>query len=237
TVSFITPRYWLEGCDSNSLRDFILQNSTLMEIIDFRSNRTIFKQTEDTLGIDTAITTVQKGKPVQDSFNLYLSKDNSLIKQLDNKRFRHLKVKQTALTEDRWIFEKPAIISRIENNADYLLGDDKKHRRFEGICEIGKGCSTGNNSIFRLIHLRNNVFEGMNGEKLHLKDNEIQALRLLIKNSDIQRYWWEKRNQYWIFLKNRDINDFPNIQLYLEKHRTKLEKSKEKYGLKNYYDY
>lgn len=236
-VSFITPRYWLEGCDSNSLRNFILQNSTLMEIIDFRSNRTIFKQTEDTLGIDTAITTVQKGKPVQDSFNLYLSKDNSLIKQLDNKRFRHLKVKQTALTEDRWIFEKPAIIPKIENKAAYLLGDDKKHRRFEGICEIGKGCSTGNNSIFRLIHLTNNVFEGMNGEKLHLKDSEIQVLRLLIKNSDIQRYWWKRRNQYWIFLKDRDVNDFPNIQFYLEKYRTKLEKNKEKYGLKNYYDY
>jgi hypothetical protein len=237
TVSFITPRYWLEGSDSDSLRDFILRNSVITEIIDFRSNRTIFKQTEDTLGIDTAITTVKKGKPVQDSFNLYLSKDNSLIKQLDNKRFRHLKVKQTALTEDRWMFEKPTIISRIENKAVYLLGDDKKHKRFEGICEIGKGCSTGNNSIFRLIHLTNNVFEGVNGEKLHLEDSEIQALRLLIKNSDIQRYWWERRNQYWIFLKNRDVKDFPNIQSYLEKHRTKLENSMEKYRLKNYYDY
>lgn len=236
-VSFITPRYWLEGCDSNSLRDFILRNSMLIEIIDFRSNRTIFKQTEDKLGIDTAITTVQRGKPVQDNFHLYLSKDNSLIKQLDNKRFRHLKVKQTSLTEDRWVFEKPAIISRIEHKADYLLSDDKKHRRFEGICEIGKGCSTGNNSIFRLIQLTNNVFEGINGEKLHLKDSEIQTLRLLIKNSDIQRYWWKKRNQYWIFLKNRDVNDFPNIKSYLEKHRVKLEQSKDKYRLKNYYDY
>ncbi|NHK33091.1 MAG: N-6 DNA methylase, partial [Asgard group archaeon] len=236
-IAFITPRYWLEGCDSNSLREFILNNSIIKEIIDFRSNRTIFKQTEDILGIDTAITIIQKGKSTQDSFNLHLSKDNSLIKHLDKKRFRHLKVKQSSLAEDRWIFEKPDIISKIEEKAKYLLGDDKKHKRFEGICEIGKGCSTGNNKIFRLTHLSNNVFKGVNNEKLHLQDNEMQTLRLLIKNSDIHRYWWERKNQYWIFLKNRDINDFPNIKSYLEKHRVKLEKSRAKYGLRNYYDY
>ena len=236
-VSFITPRYWLEGCDSNSLRDFILQNSLIKEIIDFRSNRTIFQQTEDTLGIDTAIITVQKGRISQSSFDLYLSKDNSLIKKIDNKLFRRLRVKQTSLTENKWIFEKPTFISRIEDRADYLLGDDKKHKRFEGICDIGKGCSTGNNRIFRLIHLSQNIFEGANGEKLHLKNDEIQNLRLLIKNSDIKRYQWDRRNQYWIFLKNKDIDDFPNIRAYLEKYRNRLEKTKEKYGLEKYYDY
>jgi hypothetical protein len=236
-VSFITPRYWLEGSDSNTLRAFVLRNSALIELIDFRSNRTIFKQTEDVLGVDTAIITLQKGDLAQDSFNLYLTKDNALIKQLDSKRFKHLKVKRTSLTEDRWIFDKPRIIAKVEDKAEYFLGDDKKHRRFEGICDIGKGCSTGNNRIFRLNHLKDNMFEGMNGEKLQLRDNEMQAIRLLIKNSDIQEYWWKRRKQYWIFLKDRDVSAFPNIEMYLEKYKTKLEKSKEKYKLRNYYDY
>ena len=236
-IAFITPRYWLEGCDSSSLRDFILNKSIIKEIIDFRSNRTIFKQTEDVLGIDTAIITIQKGNPKENIFNLRLAKDNLSIKQLDYNRFRHLKSKQTSLTRDRWIFEKPSIISEIEERATFLLGDDKKNKQFEGICEIGKGCSTGNNKIFRLSHISDNIFEGVNGEKLHLEDNEIQVLRLLIKNSHIHRYWWERKNQYWIFLKDKNIDDFPNISSYLEKHKMKLEKSKEKYSLKNYYDY
>ncbi|MFW9851732.1 MAG: hypothetical protein ACFFDS_02210, partial [Candidatus Thorarchaeota archaeon] len=235
--SFITPRYWLEGSHSNSLRNFILRNSVIKEIIDFRSNRSLFAQTEDKLGVDTAIVTLRKDKTKNNVINVYLSTDDSPIMNIRKDDFKHFATSQTSLSEKRWIFEKNPFIDKIEDRAEFRLGDDKENKSFTGICKIGKGCSTGNNKIFKLKEESALFYEGAEGEKLVLEENEKKVLRRLIKNSDIQRYWWKQRNQHWIFLKDKNIENYPNIEKYLERHKPVLERTKRKYNLKNYYDY
>ncbi len=236
-ISFITPRYWLEGSHSNSLRNFILKHSTIREIIDFRSNRSLFTQTENKLGVDTTIVTLRKDKSENNVVDVFLSTDDSPIMKIRKNNFKHFTTSQTSLSENKWIFEKHPIIDKIEDRAKFRLGDDKKNQSFTGICEIGKGCSTGNNRIFKLKEKSALIYEGAEGEELILDKHEKSILRRLIKNSDIKRYWWKQRDLYWIFLKDKKIENYPNIKRYLEKYKLDLERTKRKYKLRNYYDY
>ena len=236
-VSFITPRYWLEGNDSNRLRNHILLNSEILEIIDFRSNRTLFSSTENKLGVDTAIVILRKSKPRNLPFDVYFAQDDSSIQSINKTRLKHTKIRQSSLSEKKWVFEMNPIITQISKRADYHLGDDKKYGDFSGICKIGKGCSTGNNRIFKLKQISNLVYIGANNLTVKLEEEEKDCLKHLIKNSDISPYHWRTRDEFWIFLKDKDIMDYPNIKKYLLNFKGTLEKTQKKYGLKSFYDY
>jgi len=236
-ISFITPRYWLEGTDSDSLRQFLLSNSTIREIIDFRSNRTVFYQRERRLGVDTAIVSIEKKLPVQTIVDVYFLNKIGTISHINKAIFSNVEIKQAELTDKRWIFGKTSIIDYIEDHSSYYLGDDKKSQSFTGICSIGKGCSTGNNNIFCLKKLSKSTYKGYNGIQINLPDSEVDGLRMLIKNRDIQQFFWNKSDQYWIFLKGKNIENYPTLLNYLRKYKSRLERSKVKYKLKNFYDY
>ena len=236
-VSFITPRYWLEGNDSDRLRKYILSNSEILEIIDFRSNRTLFSSTENKLGVDTSIVILRKSKPRNLPFDVYFAQDNYSIQSIDKTRLKHKKIHQSNLSERKWIFEKTPIVSEISEKADYHLGADKKYGDFTGICRIGKGCSTGNNKIFKLKQISDLVYIGADNVTLRLNPEEKKCLKLLIKNSDITPFHWKMRDEFWIFLKDKDIRDYPNISKYLFNFKENLENTKKKYSLQRFYDY
>ncbi len=236
-ISLIVPRYWLEGYDSRSLRNFLLSNASIKEIIDFRSNRSLFDQTENRLGVDTAIVSVTKKSQSDNDVEVYLLLDNKPVNEINKNRFKSLNIHQSSLSERSWAFEKSPIISYIEEKSEYRLSEDKKYDVYEGICNVGKGCSTGNNRIFRLTKLSKSVYEGAEKKKVVLENFEKKNLRLLIKNSDISRYSWKKRDQYWIFLKNKELEEFPNIKTYLDHFKPILERTQQKYNLNNFYDF
>jgi len=236
-ISFITPRYWLEGNDSDKLREYLLSNSIIHEIIDFRSNRTLFLSTENKLGVDTAIITIQKQSPQENTITVLISRKDARLSSINRKDFNIICFNQNLLNKKRWSFEKNYVITQLEESSDYYLGDDKKYGEFSGICNIGKGCSTGNNRIFKLTKLADRVFEGYNKIRIEVDKNEFSALRELIKNSDISRFHRRSRLEYWIFLKDKNLDDFPNIQNYLSNYLSILERTQKKYGLKNFYDY
>jgi len=219
------------------LRNFILSNTLIKEVIDFRSNRSLFNQTENRLGVDTVIVTNEKETQLENDIEVYLLLDNKHIREISKDRFKPLNVNQSSLSGKSWVFEVSHSVSYIEEKSEYQLGEDRKYESYAGICDIGKGCSTGNNRIFRLTKLSNSVYEGAENREVVLEDYEKQNLRLLIKNSDIRRYSWKKRDQFWIYLKNKKLDDFPNIKSYLNNFRPILGRTQEKYNLDNFYDY
>ncbi len=236
-ISFISPRYWIEGSDSSRLREFLVDKSTIIEVIDFRSNRTLFNQTEIKLGVDTAIITIGKKPVVEGTVQVFILNHTNQITTIDKKKFHHIKFAHSNLANDKWIFEKSSLISDMEENVKFRLGDDKKNQIFEGICFIGKGCSTGSNKIFRLTKINDSTFKGANNRTIKLNQEEKTCLRRLVKSSDIERFNWNQREQFWIYLKNQDIGQYPNLQSYLNSFKHLLEKKQKKYGLPNYYDY
>ncbi|MCK4895388.1 MAG: Eco57I restriction-modification methylase domain-containing protein, partial [Candidatus Heimdallarchaeota archaeon] len=236
-ISFISPRYWIEGSDSSGLREFLVDKSTIIEVIDFRSNRTLFNQTEIKLGVDTAIITIGKKPIVEETVQVFILNHNIQITTIDKKKFHNIKFAHSNLANDKWIFEKTSLISEMEEKAKFRLGDDKKNQIFKGICFIGKGCSTGSNKIFRLTKINDSTFKGANNTTINLNQEEKTYIRRLVKSSDIERFNWNQREQFWIYLKNQDISQYPNLQSYLKSFKHLLEKKQKKYGLRNYYDY
>lgn len=236
-ISFICPRYWIEGSDSSGLREFLVDKAAIMEVIDFRSNRTLFNQTEIKLGVDTAIITIGKTPVVKETVQVFIMNHNNLITSIDKKKFQHIKFAHSNLASSKWIFEKSPLIIDMEENIKFRLGDDKKNQKFKGICFIGKGCSTGSNKIFRLTKINDSKFKGVNNRIIKLNQEEKNCLRILIKNSDIERFNWKQRDQFWIYLKDQDISKYPNLQSYLSSFKHLLENKQKKYGLPNYYDY
>ncbi len=236
-VSFISPRYWIEGCDSSGLREFLVDRSTIMEVIDFRSNRTLFNQTEIKLGVDTAIITIGKKPIVKETVQVFILNHTNLVTTINKKNFQHIRFAHSNLASDKWIFEKSPIISDMEEDIKFRLGDDKKNQKFKGICLIGKGCSTGSNKIFRLTKINDTTFEGADNRIIKLNQEEKHCLRMLVKSSDIERFNWKQREQFWIYLKDQNISQYPNLKSYLSSFKQILEKKQKKYGLQNYYDY
>ena len=189
------------------------------------------------MGVDTAIVSIEKDVQFENDIEVYLLLDNKHVREINKDRFKPLNVDQSSLSERSWVFEISPTISYIEEKSEYRLGEDKKYDSYEGICNIGKGCSTGNNRIFQLAKISKSVYEGAENKEVVLEDYEKQTLRLLIKNSDIRRYSWKKRDQFWIYLKNRKLEEFPNIKSYLNHFKPILERTQQKYKLDNFYDY
>jgi hypothetical protein len=236
-VSFISPRYWIEGSGSSGLREFLVDKATILEVIDFRSNRTIFNQTEIKLGVDTAIITIGKKPVAKETVQVFILNHTNLITTINKKNFQNIKFAHSNLASDKWIFEKSPIIFDMEENIKFRLGDDKKNQNFRGICFIGKGCSTGNNKIFRLTKINDSTFKGANNRTIKLNQEEKNCLRMLVKSSDIERFNLKQREQFWIYLKDQDISQYPNLRSYLSSFKHILEEKQMKYGLPNYYDY
>jgi len=236
-VSFICPRYWIEGSGSSGLREFLVDKSAILEVIDFRSNRTLFNKTEIKLGVDTAIITIGKKPIVKETVQVFILNHTNLISTINKKNFQNIKFAHSNLASDKWIFEKSPLIFDMEENIKFRLGDDKKDQNFKGICFIGKGCSTGSNKIFRLTKINDSTFKGANDRTIKLNQEEKNRLRMLVKSSDIERFNWKQREQFWIYLKNQDISQYPNLQSYLSSFKHLLKEKQKKYGLPNYYDY
>ena len=236
-VSLITPRYWIEGHNSNKLRRFLLKNSTILSIIDFRDNRTVFQQSEGRLGVDTLIITCQKVESSSNIFDVFLSNSNLKISAINDKIFTKYKVHQSLLNEKKWIFHITPIIKHLDNIREYNLANYSNFPHYDDVCNVGKGCSTGNNAIFTLKKISANTYKGYQGKLLKLKKNEKEALKLLIKGKDIRRFIFNSENRYWIFLKDKSIEQFPTIENYMKNFYEKLTYTQKKYNTKNYYDY
>ncbi|MHA1115069.1 MAG: Eco57I restriction-modification methylase domain-containing protein [Candidatus Heimdallarchaeaceae archaeon] len=234
-VSFIVPRYWLEGKDSNKLRYFIQKNSRILEIMDFQSNRSLFSESEKKLGVDVSIVTLEKRKE-KGLFDVYILQNSERITSINKHNFLVKQIDQESLSSSRWNFNVPKLVEYLDEHSCLTLGGDKENN-IPGVCYIGKGCSTGNNSIFTLKKIKDNIFEGYKKVKLSLPENEQRVLRRLIKNSDITRYFLKKQERYWIFLKDKSISDYPMIEQYLHKYIEKLKETQKKYGSKNFFDY
>lgn len=236
-ISLITPRYWIEGHYSNSLREYLLRNVVILFIIDFRSNRSIFSKSEGRLGVDTLIFSSRKKRSKLNSFYVLISKTNSKINELKSSFFDKYKIVQKSLTKHKWVFTSSPIIDYLNETREFNLSDHSQYSGYEGVCYVGKGCSTGNNAIFTLQKLNDETFKGYKGEVLKLKERECETLRLLIKGKHIQKFTFSKGDLYWIFLKDKDIEQYPTINNYLQKYYARLSKTQNKYKTKNYYDY
>ena len=206
-VSIITPRYFLESISGKHLRNYILNNSYINEIIDFNGSN-IFKN----ISIASCIITLSK-KCITSNIDIHKLKNSklklnyldSLEYYLNDDNFYNIKIKQSDLTED-WIIsnkENLDIYNKLESYGQYRLKD---------ICISFQGIITGCDKAF-IIDKRDT-------------DENIEEKKLLknwVKNKQIKKYKLDENKKLLIYSNDIvDEEEYPKSINYISNYKEKL---------------
>lgn len=210
-LGFIVERYWLEATYGDKLRELILNNASVEEIIDFGKFQ-VFRDS----GNHTCICIFEKSlKPIERAKNLVkiariVEWNNSLERLLVQIKshwegrkpadafLRTFELPQNTLDSTQWILaasESQDILNKIRNNSWKLAA----------LCVIEQGQKSGLNRVFSVTQ-----------SQIHQYDLETQLLRKMIKNSDIRRYYIDWKGKFLIYTTDdTDIERYPNVKKYL----------------------
>ena len=206
-VSIITPRYFLESISGKHLRNYILNNSYINEIIDFNGSN-IFKN----ISIASCIITLSK-KCITSNIDIHKLKNSklklnyldSLEYYLNDDNFYNIKIKQSDLNED-WIIsnkENLDIYNKLESYGQYRLKD---------ICISFQGIITGCDKAF-IIDKRDT-------------DENIEEKNLLknwVKNKQIKKYKLDENKKLLIYSNDIvDEEEYPKSINYISNYKEKL---------------
>ncbi len=200
---FICSNKFFRAKYGENLREYILQNSTILQIADFNGVK-IFEDAT----VDSAITIFQKQKV--DS--------NSTFKVVDVDLINNYDMKQSDLTKISFSFSNPkelAIKQKIEK-----IGTPLK----EWDINIYRGILTGFNEAFI-------IDENIKNELIKKDFKSAEIIKPLLKGRDIKKYNYEFNNLFLISTfpaLKLDINEYPIIKEYLETFGKRLEQTGEK---------
>lgn len=206
-VSIITPRYFLESISGKNLRNYILNNTYINEIIDFNGSN-IFKN----ISIASCIITLSK-KCITYNIDVHKLKNSklklnyldSLEYYLNDDNFYNIKIKQSDLNED-WIIsnkENLDIYNKLESYGQYRLKD---------ICISFQGIITGCDKAF--IIDKRDIDENIEEKKL---------LKNWVKNKQIKKYKLDENKKLLIYSNDIvDEEEYPKSINYISNYKEKL---------------
>ncbi|MDC0177600.1 BREX-1 system adenine-specific DNA-methyltransferase PglX [Polaribacter sp.] len=145
-----------------------------------------------------------------------------------------IKISQRFFDSRQWIFTSNKILELKEK----IESKGKPLKSVKDL-KINRGITTGANGIFIIDK---NIGDAM----ININSKNSEILKPVLKGAEIKRYFTKDYSNYIILSKtNIDIEEYPEVYTYLEKHRAKLENvyearkgSKKWYELRNcsYYD-
>lgn len=213
-AGIITSRYFMESPTGAKLREYLMKNANILEIVDFYGAE-IFKNT----GIATAIYIFTKENPVKNEIEIKKLKDDNyrfsnkdnLNELLNTDLFEKFSVEKEKLSPDRWILtssEKLRIYEKIESKANFSLKD---------IAISFQGVITGCDRAF--------VLTKKDIDEYNIEDG---LLKKWIKNSNIEKFVVNDTDLFLIYsdLIN-DVMDYPNSIKFIERFRDRLENRRE----------
>ncbi|MCD6433646.1 MAG: Eco57I restriction-modification methylase domain-containing protein, partial [Sulfurimonas sp.] len=223
-LSYITSNKYTRAKYGKDFRNFLLENTEILNYIDFH-NVKIFKSATT----DTSILSFKKSTKKNNSF-VYCDIDNSYKKNTELEKFiskKGFEYQQNDLQGDSFSFANPEelkIKKKIEK-----IGTPLK----EWDIDINRGILTGFNEAF--------VIDGKTKDELIKQDSKsAEIIKPLLRGRDIKRYKYEFADKWLINSHNNppiDINKYPAIKEHLDKYYMKLEKRSDKgatpYNLRN----
>jgi len=207
-LGFITSNKWLRANYGKSLRNYLLENTQPIELIDLGSG--IFESAT----VDSNILIFKKSKnPKNEFLGLDISKENEFT---DFSFYDELKVKMEVKKDDVWIIT--SIFSSIIKNKIETIGISLKNWDVK----INYGIKTGFNEAF-IINSDTRNF-------LINQDSRSQEIIVpILRGRDVHRYFYTHQNLYLINVHNGDkvnprveIDDYPAIKIYLSKFLPQL---------------
>jgi type II restriction/modification system DNA methylase subunit YeeA len=223
-LSYITSNKYTRAKYGKEFREFLLENASILEYIDFNGVK-VFK----TATVDTSILIFSRQKSKLHKFT-YVNIDESYtqnIKLEDYIKKYSFRYNQDDLNQDSFTFLDPnelKIKKQIEKIGTPLKEWDIK---------IYRGILTGFNEAF--------IIDKAKKEELIQKDpNSAEIIKPLLRGRDIKRYGYEFANLYLINTHNNppiDVNKYLAIKEHLDNYYDKLAKRTDKgdtpYNLRN----
>jgi len=218
SLSFITSRYFMEGPSASGLRNYITENCTVSEIVDFYGDR-VFQEA----GVAACIITLRKGSygAITSVMKHKQGMKSSGEELFAISNFEHFNVERPVLKNEGWVLlspEKYGIFSVLEARSSLTLGD---------IANNYQGIITGCDRAF--IVDRNAVAAYGIEESL---------LRPWIKNSNILKYEIKAAQQFLIysdFIKAEE--NFPNAIKHISRLKDRLIMRREcRRGIRKWYE-
>ncbi|MCB6231970.1 BREX-1 system adenine-specific DNA-methyltransferase PglX [Flavobacterium psychrophilum] len=222
-LGFITSNKWLRANYGKSLRNYLLENTQLIELIDLGSG--IFESAT----VDSNILFFKKSSNSKKSFlGLDISKEKTFV---DFTVFDSKKVEINFNKNDIWTISN-AIEIKIKNKIE-KFGTILKDWNIN----INRGILTGFNDAFIIDEITKN-------ELLSKDEKNSEVIYPILRGRDINRYNSDYQNLYLINVHNGyngipeiKIENYPTIKEYLDKFYTQLEKRGDKgktpYNLRN----
>ncbi len=216
-LSFITSNKYARSGYGESLREFILENTTILNYINLNGIKVF-----DSASVDTSIISFKKKKPKKDTTFCYLApkeiKENSLYESNSQK------LKQSSLSKEGFHFSDEAtqnLKAKIES-----LGTPLK----EWDISIYRGILTGYNEAFIITtEKRDEILAKCKDEAE--KERTAKLIRKMLRGRDIKRYSYEWAG-LWLICTfpslKLDIDDYPALKTYLESFRPRINQSGEK---------
>jgi adenine-specific DNA-methyltransferase len=164
-----------------------------------------------------------------------------LYQQVNSKNFSYFLVDQENLKKDGSIFtfnpiEDEKILQKIDDPSYYRL---KKN-------EVAQGIVLPQESVLKrhLPKLRDKNIEVGDGvfllsteelSKLELSDEELKIIKPFYTSSELDRYYANSKNKYWLIYSDRkvvnEINKYPKIKKHLNKFSSIITSDNKPYGL------
>ncbi len=232
-LSYITSNKWMRAAYGESLRKFLLENTTVNKIIDFDGLKVFDEAT-----VDTNIISVFNKKNGNNNIEaVRFDKTFDLEKESISKYFDENKITLSGLTSESWAFlsEKE---KQIKNK---LMTKGKILKNWD--IEINRGILTGLNEAFIVTtKIRNEILYHCETKKERQNTNNL--LKNILRGRDIKKYYSVESGLYLINItkgfnkqtfKNKKGNmwdifkaNYPSLASHLIKFKQKAELRQDK---------
>lgn len=245
-VGYIAPNNWITNDGASLFRNYILNNSKLLEFIDFGDYKVF-----DSAGIQTMIYIMQRNS-INDDYIFNFSKIND--KGINNIEIQDFLNKSSSIKTDIYkvrIVKSKSINNFLnftnETNSIILKKIKKKGNFYLDKDEINSGIDIGQDFVNgksqsilgKGFNLGDGVFNLSQDEyhNYNFTDEEKKLLKPFYTTKEINRYLNIKKNRYWViytsskFKKHEEILPFPNIKKHLDKFQSIITSDNKPYGL------
>lgn len=246
-LSFIAPNNWITNSGASKLRNKILEDTKIIEFIDFGAFK-VFESAD----IQTMVMNLQITKDNNEYDCIYTklldneypkNKIEDFLNKKQNQNFfiskthiikSDLKNKNISFSEGKHF----AILNKIENSKNFEL-DEK--------LEVAQGIVTPNDSVnkksLELLDENSKIGEGIfiltseEIEQLNLSHKELELIKPLYTSEQINGYNVNSKNKFWIiytdssFKNIETIKPYPNIKQHLDRFSKVITSDNKPYGL------
>lgn len=246
-LTFIATNNWVTNAGASKLRNKVIEDAQILQLIDF-GNYKIFESAD-----------------IQTMIMIFKSNSKHLEYQFDYRKIIDTQVKLDdivllfdGIANDKMKILSPTFNRTILKNKSFLFSESNiddilkkivtaSNFKLDERLEIAQGIvapqdfvnKAGFDELNGEVELNQGVFYLTDKEKdeLNLLPNELKLIKPFYTTSELDRYYGNKENKYWVIytdssFKNRNtIKPFPNIKNHLDRFQKIITSDNKPYGL------